>query len=90
MSAVRAYNSPLREEKSRETREAILASLFSLMQSVVMPDETGMEAIAQEAGVPLRRVPPLCQQGRVVRRLLAMAQSTHWRFDRAEDNAGHH
>lgn len=56
MATVRAYNSPLREEKSRETREAILTALFSLMSSAAMPDEIGMEAIAQEAGVQRRTV----------------------------------
>lgn len=56
MSTTRAYNSPLREEKSRETREAILEALFSLMQSSAMPDDIGMEAIAQEAGVQRRTI----------------------------------
>ena len=54
MSTVRAYNSPLREEKSRETREAILLALFALMQSSAAPDEIGTEAIAQKAGVQRR------------------------------------
>jgi AcrR family transcriptional regulator len=57
MSQTRAYNSPVRLEKSRETREAILAALFSLLQSSAgAPDEIGMEAIALEAGVQRRTV----------------------------------
>ena len=52
----RSYNSPLREEKARETREAILAALHALMSETAAPDEIGMEAIAQEAGVQRRTV----------------------------------
>lgn len=54
MSSVRAYNSPLREEKARETREAILAALFELMDSASAPDEISTEAIARKAGVQRR------------------------------------
>ncbi|MBZ6076351.1 TetR/AcrR family transcriptional regulator [Microvirga puerhi] len=56
MSSVRAYNSPLREEKTRETREAILAALFELMDSASAPDEISTEAIAQKAGVQRRTI----------------------------------
>ncbi|TIV81741.1 MAG: helix-turn-helix transcriptional regulator [Mesorhizobium sp.] len=56
MSNVRAYNSPLREEKARETREAILAALFELMDSASAADEISTEAIAQKAGVQRRTV----------------------------------
>jgi hypothetical protein len=56
MSDVRSYNSPLREEKSRETREAILTALYRLMNSAGVPDEISMDAIANEAGVQRRTV----------------------------------
>jgi 8-oxo-dGTP pyrophosphatase MutT (NUDIX family) len=54
MSEVRAYNSPLREEKARSTREAIFVALFALMGSAGAPDEITTEAIAQKAGVQRR------------------------------------
>ncbi|MGK9264834.1 TetR/AcrR family transcriptional regulator [Sinorhizobium meliloti] len=56
MSTTRAYNSPLREEKVRETRESILVALLSLMQSSAMPDDISMEAIAAEAGIQRRTI----------------------------------
>lgn len=56
MSPSRAYNSPIREEKSRETREAILSALFSLMNSAGTPDEIGMDAVAAKAGVQRRTI----------------------------------
>ncbi len=56
MPTARAYNSPLRDEKARETREAILVALFDLMESDRAPDEIGMEAIAQAAGVQRRTI----------------------------------
>ncbi|TCU28076.1 TetR family transcriptional regulator [Rhizobium azibense] len=55
MTNVRTYNSPLREKKTRETREAILVALFELMDSAGgAPDEIGTEAIARKAGVQRR------------------------------------
>lgn len=56
MSSTRAYNSPLREEKLRETRESILSALSSLMESADSPDEIGMDAIADKAGVQRRTI----------------------------------
>lgn len=56
MADARSYNSPLREEKSRETREAILAALYRLMNAANAPDEISMDAIAAEAGVQRRTV----------------------------------
>lgn len=56
MTTTRAYNSPLREEKARATREAILAALHDLMQGAAAPDEIGMEAIAQQAGLQRRTI----------------------------------
>ena len=56
MPTARAYNSPLREERFRETRDAILVALFDLMKEAGAPDEIGMEAIAQRAGVQRRTV----------------------------------
>lgn len=52
----RSYNSPLRQEKARETREAILKALYRLMSASGMPDEISMETIATEAGVQRRTV----------------------------------
>lgn len=51
----RSYRSPLREEKARETREAILEALYGLMDAAA-PDEIGMDAIARRAGVERRTV----------------------------------
>ncbi|WP_192258164.1 TetR/AcrR family transcriptional regulator [Mesorhizobium silamurunense] len=56
MSYVRTYNSPMREEKARETHEAILCALFELMDSATAADEISMESIAQKAGVQRRTV----------------------------------
>lgn len=56
MSNVRAYNSPLRDRKAQETREAILMALYALMVEEGAPDEIAMEAIAQQAGVQRRTV----------------------------------
>lgn len=56
MPTVRAYNSPMREQQARETREAILTALFSLMQTAGVPDDIGMDAIAEKAGVQRRTV----------------------------------
>lgn len=56
MSSTRAYNSPLREEKLRETRESILSALASLIESADSPDEIGMDAIADKAGVQRRTI----------------------------------
>jgi Bacterial regulatory proteins, tetR family len=56
MADTRSYNSPLREGKARETREAILNALYRLMTASSMPDEISMEAIATEAGVQRRTV----------------------------------
>ena len=56
MADARSYNSPLREEKSRETREAILAALYRLMSAAGAPDEISMDAIAAAAGVQRRTV----------------------------------
>lgn len=52
----RSYNSPLRDEKARETREAILGALYRLMNTTGVPDEISMDAIAGEAGVQRRTV----------------------------------
>lgn len=52
----RAYNSPLRERKAQETRESILAALYALMSDADAPDEIGMEAVAQKAGVQRRTI----------------------------------
>ncbi len=54
--ATRSYNSPLREEKARQTRETILAALYTLMSETNAPDEIGIEAIAQKAGVERRTI----------------------------------
>ncbi|MBF9032411.1 TetR family transcriptional regulator [Rhodobacterales bacterium HKCCE3408] len=54
MTSTRSYNSPLREEQARATREAILSALYALMDSAAAPDAIGMEAIAQEAGLQRR------------------------------------
>ncbi len=56
MSTTRTYNSPLREERARETHDAILAALLSLMQSSALPDDISMEAIAAEAGIQRRTI----------------------------------
>ncbi|MCZ0737672.1 TetR/AcrR family transcriptional regulator [Phreatobacter sp. AB_2022a] len=56
MAETRSYNSPLREEKARETREAILGALYRLMSAAGAPDEISMDAIASEAGVQRRTV----------------------------------
>lgn len=56
MSATRTYNSPIRAAQFRETREAILSALFSLMQSAANPDDIGMDAIAAQAGVERRTI----------------------------------
>ena len=56
MSVTRAYNSPIRAAQFRETREAILSALFSLMESAATPDDIGMDAIAAEAGVQRRTI----------------------------------
>ena len=52
----RSYHSPLRQEKARETREAILKALYRLMSTSSMPDEISMDAIATEAGIQRRTV----------------------------------
>lgn len=52
----RAYNSPLREKNALQTREAILAALYALMGDADAPEEVGMEAIAQKAGVQRRTI----------------------------------
>lgn len=52
----RSYNSPVREEKARETREAILSALYRLMSAAGTPDEISMDAVAREAGVQRRTV----------------------------------
>lgn len=57
MSTARSYVSPLREEKARETADAILAALFGLMEeSGGAPEAIAMEAIAERAGVTRRTV----------------------------------
>jgi AcrR family transcriptional regulator len=55
MSTVRAYNSPARDEKARETREAILTALFELIESAGdAPEDISTELIARKAGVERR------------------------------------
>tara|TARA_R110002020_G_scaffold52584_3_gene147584 strand:+ start:88 stop:723 length:636 start_codon:yes stop_codon:yes gene_type:complete len=56
LSLTRVYNSPIRAAQFRETREAILSALFSLMESAATPDDIGMDAIAAEAGVQRRTI----------------------------------
>src|SRR5262245_48428146 len=56
MTDTRSYNSPLREEKARETREAILHALYRLMSAATAADEISMEAIASEAGIQRRTI----------------------------------
>ena len=56
MAETRSYNSPLREEKARETRQAILYALYRLMSAAIGPDEISMDAIAAEAGIQRRTV----------------------------------
>lgn len=56
MTLARSYNSPVRQEQSRRTREAILEALLALMQEAAGPDEISMEAIAQKAQVQRRTV----------------------------------
>lgn len=53
--AARTYKSPLREEKAKATRESILEALYELMDGPA-PDEIGMEAIAECAGVQRRTI----------------------------------
>ena len=55
MAETRSYNSPLREEKARETREAILHALYRLMSTSAVPDEISMDAIAPITISPIRR-----------------------------------
>ncbi|MEI4474048.1 TetR/AcrR family transcriptional regulator [Frigidibacter sp. MR17.24] len=54
MTTTRSYTSPLRDEKARATREAILQALYDLMAAA--EGEIGMEAIAQRAGVQKRTI----------------------------------
>ncbi|MCB4769642.1 TetR/AcrR family transcriptional regulator [Ancylobacter sp. Lp-2] len=56
MADTRSYNSPLREEKVRETREAILNALYRLMSTSTIPDEISMDMIATEAGIQRRTI----------------------------------
>ncbi|MBE9640665.1 TetR family transcriptional regulator [Salipiger mangrovisoli] len=56
MTATRTYNSPLRDEKARATREAILQALYDLMKDAEDSSEIGMDAIAGRAGVQKRTV----------------------------------
>ncbi len=56
MAETRSYNSPLREEKARETREAILRALYRLMSAATVQDDISMEAIATEAGIQRRTI----------------------------------
>lgn len=56
MSSTRAYHSPIRTAQFRETREAILSALFSLMESAATPDDISMDAIAAAAGVQRRTI----------------------------------
>lgn len=56
MSKTRAYNSPLREEQAKATREAILQALFELMQSAEDPENIGMDEIGRLAGVQRRTI----------------------------------
>jgi AcrR family transcriptional regulator len=56
MSTARPYNSPLRDAQAHATREAILNALYGLMGSGAGPDEIGMEAIAQGAGIQRRTI----------------------------------
>lgn len=52
----RVYNSPLREQKARATREAILEALYGLMDDAAAPDDIGMDDIARRAGIERRTV----------------------------------
>jgi AcrR family transcriptional regulator len=52
----RTYNSPVRAAQFRDTREAILSALFSLMGSAANPDDIGMDAIAAQAGLQRRTI----------------------------------
>lgn len=56
MTQKRAYTSPVREERAKATRDAILTALFEAMQSVETPDEIGMALIARKAGVERRTI----------------------------------
>ena len=56
MSVTRAYNSPLREEKARATRESVLEALHALLEDATTPDEIGFDAIARRAGIERRTV----------------------------------
>jgi len=56
VAETRSYNSPMREEQSRQTREAILHALYRLMSTVTIPDEISMDAIAAEAGIQRRTI----------------------------------
>jgi AcrR family transcriptional regulator len=56
LPTTRSYNSPVREAQFRDTREAILSALFSLMGSEANPDDIGMDAIAAQAGVQRRTI----------------------------------
>ena len=56
MTTVRAYNSPVRDQKAQETREAILVALHGLMAGEDAPEQITMEAVAQRAGVQRRTV----------------------------------
>jgi AcrR family transcriptional regulator len=56
MSTSRSYKSPLRDQKTQETREAILQALYDLMSEEKVPDDIPIEIIAQRAGIQRRTV----------------------------------
>ncbi|QDL94313.1 TetR/AcrR family transcriptional regulator (plasmid) [Paroceanicella profunda] len=56
MTTTRTYNSPLRDEKARATREAILQALYELMNGAEETAEIGMDAIAERAGIRKRTI----------------------------------
>ncbi|MGV8986100.1 MAG: TetR/AcrR family transcriptional regulator [Cypionkella sp.] len=56
MSIVRAYNSPVRDQKMLETREAILLALYQLMSEDDAAEDIAMDMIAQRAGVQRRTI----------------------------------
>ena len=54
--STRAYSSPVREQKARQTREAILEALFDLIRGADRPEDIGMEEVGRAAGVQRRTV----------------------------------
>jgi hypothetical protein len=81
MADTRSYNSPLREKKAGETREAILRSLYRLMSASIGPDEISMDHRCWDWYPEANRLPPLSDEGRLADRLLALVERVDRRID---------